>query len=76
LSEAAWSLNGLDACKAMNDGYGKVQRQYPGKFITCAHVPIHEGLPAIDELKRSIEVLGLQGISLITSYAHMTIDSE
>jgi len=76
LSEAAWSLNGLEACKAMNDGYGKVQRQYPGKFITCAHVPIHEGLPAIDELKRSIEVLGLQGITLISSYAHMTIDSE
>ncbi len=76
LSEAAWSLNGLEACKAMNDGYAKVQRQYPGKFIACAHVPIHEGLPAIDELKRSIEVLGLRGITIITSYAHLTIDSE
>jgi aminocarboxymuconate-semialdehyde decarboxylase len=30
----------------------------------------------MDELKRSMEVLGLQGIALITSYAHMTIDSD
>jgi 6-methylsalicylate decarboxylase len=76
LSEAVWSPNGLEACKALNDGYAEVQRKHPGKFITCAHLPVHEGPPALDELKRSIEVLGLQGVTLMSSYAHMAIDSE
>jgi len=76
LSMGAWIPNGLETCRAINDGYAKIQREYPGKFIACAHVPVHQGSEAMDELKRSMEVLGLQGIALITSYAHMTIDSD
>ncbi len=76
INQCTWSPNGIETCKAINDGYAKIQRQYPGKFITCAHVPVHEGLPAMDELKRSIEVLGLQGVALLSSYAHITIDSD
>jgi predicted TIM-barrel fold metal-dependent hydrolase len=76
LSMGAWIPNGLETCRAINDGYAKIQKEYPNKFIACAHLPVHEGSVVIDELKRSMEVLGLQGVALISSYAHMTIDSK
>ncbi|OGP58056.1 MAG: hypothetical protein A2162_11310 [Deltaproteobacteria bacterium RBG_13_52_11b] len=76
LNQCTWSPNGLETCKAINDGYAKIQREYPGKFITCAHVPVHEGPSAMDELKRSIEVLGLDGVAFMSSYSHITIDSD
>jgi len=76
LSQGAWIPNGMETCKAMNDGYARLQKAYPGRFITCAHLPVHEGAPAVDELKRSVEVLGLQGVALVSSYSHMSIDSE
>jgi predicted TIM-barrel fold metal-dependent hydrolase len=76
INQCSWSPNGLETCKAMNDGYARIQREFPGKFITCAHVPVHEGPVAVDELKRSIEVLGLKGVAFLSSYADIPIDSE
>jgi predicted TIM-barrel fold metal-dependent hydrolase len=76
LNQCTWSPNGLETCQAINNGYAKIQRENPGKFITCAHLPIHEGSSAMDELKRSIDVLGLNGVALLSSYAHIAIDSE
>jgi predicted TIM-barrel fold metal-dependent hydrolase len=76
INQCNWTPLGLETCKAINEGYAKIQREHPGKFMTCAHLPVEEGPVAIDELKRSIEELGLQGVSLLTSYARHTIDSE
>ncbi len=76
LSMGAWIPNGLETCKALNDGCARIQKEYPGKFITTAHVPYQEGRAGLDELKRSIEVLGLQGVALISSFSHMTVDSD
>jgi aminocarboxymuconate-semialdehyde decarboxylase len=76
LNQCSWSPNGLDTCKAINNGYVKIQKENPGKFITCAHLPVHEGAPAMDELKRSMEFLGLNGVALLSSYVEITIDSE
>jgi predicted TIM-barrel fold metal-dependent hydrolase len=76
LNQCTWSPNGLETCKAINDGYAKIQREYPGKFITCAHVPVHEGPSAMDELKRSMEGLGLNGVAFLSSYSRITIDSD
>jgi predicted TIM-barrel fold metal-dependent hydrolase len=76
INQCSWSPNGLETCKAINDGYARIQREHPDKFITCAHVPVHEGGSAVDELKRSIEVLGLKGVAFLSSYAHIPIDSE
>ena len=76
MNQCSWSPNGLETCKVINDGYAKIQRENSGKFITCAHVPVHEGPPAINELKRSIEGLGLDGVALLSSYAHIPIDSD
>ena len=76
LNLGSWSLAGLETCRAINDGYAKIQRENPNKFITCAHLPVHEKASAMDELKRSMEVLGLNGVTLVSSYTHITIDSE
>ena len=76
LNQCTWSPNGLETCQAINNGYAKIQRENPGKFITCAHLPVHEGAAALGELKRSMEVLGLDGVTLVSSYTQITIDSE
>lgn len=76
INQCSWSPNGLATCKAINNGYAKIQKAHPGKFITCAHVPVHEGPPALDELKRSIEELGLNGVAFLSSYTHLTMDSD
>lgn len=76
INQCSWSPNGLETCKIINDGYAKIDREYPGKFITCAHVPVHEGPSAMDELKRSMEVLGLKGVSFLSSYAQINLDSD
>lgn len=76
LNLGAWSPAGMETCKAINNGYAKIQKENPNKFITCCHVPVHEGLSAMDELKRGVEELGLQGITLVSSYTNITLDSE
>ncbi len=76
INQCSWSPNGAETCRAINDGYALIQRKHPGKFITCAHVPVHEGPSALDELKRSMEVLGLDGVAFLSSYEHITIDSD
>jgi len=76
LNLGAWSPAGLETCMAINNGYAKIQKEYPDKFITCCHVPVHEGYSAIDELKRSIEELGLKGVALVSSYTNIFLDSE
>lgn len=76
LNQCSWSPNGLETCRAINDGYRKIQHEHPGKFITCAHVPVHEGAPGLDELKRSIEELGLDGVAFLSSYTNIPIDAD
>ena len=59
---APWILPGLEVCKAINDGLAKMAKEYPGKFIPLAHVPYLEGQPAMDELERAINELGMKGL--------------
>lgn len=67
IGNASWIVAGLEVCKAFNDGLAKMVKKYPGKFIPLAHVPYLEGQPAIDELDRAINELGLKGVTMMTS---------
>ncbi len=67
LNQSAWSGQGLEICKAMNDGYDQLKRDYPGKFILCGHVPLQGGQAVVDEVDRCINELGLHGMSLVSS---------
>jgi len=72
---APWSPQGLEICKALNDGYAKLARDYQDKFILCGHIPLEQGQDVIDEIERCINELGLKGMSLVSSYPDVTLDS-
>ncbi len=71
-----WIAAGRDVCRAINKSYAKLARDYPGKFIPLAHVPYHDGPPALGELERAVTELGLQGVTVVTSIDGLTLDSE
>ncbi|MBI2934383.1 MAG: amidohydrolase [Chloroflexi bacterium] len=73
---ASWSLAGLEVCRIINDGLARLQKEYPGRFIPLAHVPYLEGQPAIDELDRAVTVLGLKGVTVLTSVRDVRLDDE
>ncbi|RJR40781.1 MAG: hypothetical protein C4576_19650 [Desulfobacteraceae bacterium] len=75
LSTGAFSPNGHDFCRACNDAYASVVKQYPDRFKGMIHVfPLNEWSKNKDEIKRAID-LGLWGLSLATSYYQTNIDS-
>lgn len=47
-----------------NDGVASFVKKYPNKFIGFAGLDPHKGMAAIDELKRSVNDLGLKGASI------------
>jgi len=73
---ASWIGGGLEVCKAMNDGRAKTMRKNPDRYIPLALVPYHQGQPAIDELDRAINELGLKGVMVLTSHQGLTLDDE
>ena len=75
LNNAAWAAQGLEVCKALNDGYARAERDYPGKFILCGHVPLQAGQDVVDEIERCINELGLKGMSVVSSLSEVTLDS-
>ena len=76
MHQAAWSLLGLDACRAMNNAYATIAAEYPDKFILCAQVPPEGRQEVLGELDRAIDVLGLNGVAMLSSAPDLTIDSE
>lgn len=75
LTQSAWSAQGLEVSKALNNGYAEVARDYPGKFILCGHVPLQQGKDVIDEIERCINELGFKGMALVSSLPDVTLDS-
>ena len=76
LSTAAFVANGYEFCRVCNDGYGRVVKAYPHRYKGMIHVfPLDDEAKNRDEIKRSVEELGLWGISVVTSLLDMTIDS-
>ncbi len=76
LGLSTWIAPGAEVCKVINDTYEKLDRDYPGKFITLAHVAYQDGAPALAELDRAIKGLGLKGVTVMTSVRGITLDSE
>lgn len=75
LNMSAWSGQGLDVCKAMNDGNARLNKDYPGKFILCGHIPLQGGQDVVDEVERCVTELGLHGMSLVSSVEDVFLDS-
>jgi 5-carboxyvanillate decarboxylase len=77
LSTGGFTPNGFEFCKACNDGYSKVVKDYPDRFKGMIHVYPFDKDKNTDEVKRAVD-LGLWGIALSSSYGfdeETTIDS-
>jgi aminocarboxymuconate-semialdehyde decarboxylase len=75
LHMASLNLLGLEFCAAMNTGNARVARDYPGKFVPLAHVPLDTSPATMKELDRSMKELGLQGVALETASDKYTLGS-
>ena len=77
LSTGSFSANGIDFCRACNDGYAAALRRYPKRYIGMIHVyPLDDPKLNRDEIKRCVEELGLSGLALASSYGTTTVDSR
>ncbi|MFC1868573.1 amidohydrolase family protein [Thermodesulfobacteriota bacterium] len=72
----AWTVAGLEACRVLNDGMAKAQREYPGKFLPLAAIPYLDVQDSINELDRVKNELGLKGISILTNQRGVTLDDD
>jgi len=77
IGQATWTIASLEVCKIINDELSREAAVYPGKFIPMAHVPPLDGQPAMDELERAVNELGMKAIAVTTSQQQgLTIDDE
>jgi len=75
LSTSPFCDNGYHFCRVCNDGYSEIVKKYPHRFKGMIHVYPYDKGRIKDEIKRGVEELGLWGVSAVSSYQEMTIDS-
>jgi aminocarboxymuconate-semialdehyde decarboxylase len=66
----------LENCRLLNDCAAKIQKEYPGRFVGLAHVPPLDGAGALKELQRSINELGLKGVTISSQVGGLPLDAE
>jgi predicted TIM-barrel fold metal-dependent hydrolase len=76
LNQAAWSPQGLEMCRAINDGYAEAGKKYPDRFIPCIHIPLEAGPEVLAEVDRGVNELGMKGLALVSSMSETRLDSE
>ncbi|MBI4587389.1 MAG: amidohydrolase [Candidatus Rokubacteria bacterium] len=59
--QAEWSHGDY---RAMNEAVADIVNAYPDVFVGFAAVDAADGLDAVDELRRSVETLGLKGVNV------------
>lgn len=72
--QCALNVFGTDVCEIMNDAGHQYMRRYPGRFLAAAHVAVQDGEPALVEMERAIEKLGLLAVALPTSTLGIYLD--
>lgn len=66
----------LENCRVLNDCAATIQKEYPGRFIGLAHVPPLEGEAGLNELERSIDELGLKGVTISSQVRGLPLDAQ
>jgi len=69
-------LSDLEQCQRWNDFCSNIVQQNPERFVGLASVPPLGGKPALDELERSINDLGLKGVHICTRNEGYHLDSR
>ncbi len=76
LSVGYFVSNGLEFCRTVNSGYAEVQRRHPKRFRGMIQAyPFDDAAKTRDEIRRSVEELGLWGLALVSSYGDTTLDA-
>ncbi len=70
-----WSAP-LEECRFINDDLAAVKKKYPRSFVGLAQAPILDGEPALDELRRAINDLGLRGVTITSQVSGLSLDSH
>ncbi|MFQ5850759.1 MAG: amidohydrolase family protein [Candidatus Binatia bacterium] len=65
----------LEDCRLINDRFGDLQRQFPGRFVGLAHAPVLDGKEALTELDRAVSKLGLRGVTITSQVKGVPLDS-
>ena len=66
----------LEQTKRWNDYCADVVKKYPKRFIGFAWIPAEGGKPALDELDRAINVLGMKGVHIVSRPGEYHLDSR
>jgi len=75
LTSAAGMCADLDKSRLCNESAKKAERDYPGRFIGCAHANPFGGAPALRELNRCKHELGFPGVVIESEANGLYIDT-
>ena len=53
----------------------RFKKKYPRSFVGLAQAPLLDGKPALDELRRAINDLGLRGVTITSQVSGLSLDS-
>ena len=68
------AAEGLTWSRLLNDGTGAAARSDPASFVGFATVPLQDPIAAVDELRRAIGDLGLEGVEILTNIDGVGLD--
>jgi uncharacterized protein len=75
INSSQWSSMGLEICKELNNGYARIKKTYPDKFLLCGHTPLLPGRDVLNEVDRCINELGFNGMCILASSPTYTMDA-
>ena len=61
------SRSGGETVRLCNEAAARIKREYPGRFLFCAALPLPDVNAAIEEARYALDVLGADGIKLATN---------
>lgn len=75
LTSAAGMVSDVERCRKVNDYTKQAERDYPGRFIGCAHIDPNGGPEHFKELARCVDELGFQGVIIASEANGLFIDT-
>jgi predicted TIM-barrel fold metal-dependent hydrolase len=70
------TANRADSCRELNDRTAKLCRDYPGRIVGLAAVPLPYPQEAVREVDRAISDLGLKGLKIYPRAQKVTLDQQ
>lgn len=75
LTSAAGMVSDVERCRKVNDATKQAEKDYPNRFIGCAHIDPLGGSEHFNELSRCFDELGFHGAIIASEVKDTYIDS-